>query len=65
MSDLHLAVIKVGNEITGVFLSRSLVQDNGFEEINVSVIDFANALAPWEDKVVDLIEKRKLIKIAP
>ena len=60
----RLAIIKVGNEITGVFISPTLADDNGFEPLQVDIVDFSKELAPWENKVLELIEQSKLVKIA-
>jgi hypothetical protein len=59
-----LTIIKIGKEITGVFISPELVQGCGFESLHVNIVDFSKALAPWEDKVLDDIEQLKLVKIA-
>ncbi len=60
----RLAIIKVGSEITGVFISPSLAEDHGFETLQVDIVDFAKTLAPWENKVLEMIEESKLVKIA-
>jgi hypothetical protein len=64
MSDSRVAIIKIGKEITGVFASRDLLENDGFEPVDITVVDFSKVLAPWENKVVELIDQRKLIKIA-
>lgn len=52
-----LAITKVGDEITGVYLTP-------VESVEVKIIDFDKVLAPWEEKLLDDIEQDKLIKIA-
>jgi len=54
---MRLAVIKVGDEITGVFITPN-------QGVDVNVINFSKTLAPWENRIMELIEQSKLEKIA-
>lgn len=58
-----VVVIRVGKEITGVYISAAVV--NGPDaRIDTEVINFESVLAPWEEKTLEQIEQSKLVKIA-
>lgn len=59
-----LAIVKVGDEITGVYLSSTYAQELGGDNLEVDIIDFNKALDPWADKTIEQIEECKLVKIA-
>lgn len=58
----RLAVIRVGEEITGVYISPNLIKEPVF--LQVDIVDFIKELSPWDNKVLELIEESKLVKIA-
>lgn len=57
-----LAVVKIGNEITGVYISPKLKAEEGY--LQVEIIDFSQTIAPWQEKTLELIDESKLIKVA-
>lgn len=51
-----IVIVKIGEEITGVYISKS--------DLVVEIIDFSKVLAPWHENTLDQIDQSKLIKIA-
>lgn len=52
-----IVIIKVGEEITGVYVSKS--------DLVIEIIDFSKTLPPWHENTLDQIDQSKLVKIAP
>jgi len=59
-----LAIVKVGDEITGVYISPRLEIVEGSGQLEIEVIDFSKTISPWDEKTLDQIEQSKLIKVA-
>lgn len=57
-----LVIVRIGKEITGVFISPKATNEDG--ALEVDVVDFSKPLTPWEEKTMELIEESKLQKVA-
>lgn len=53
-----IAIVKVGTEITGVYVSSNLAG-----VLTIETIDFKSPLSPWAEKTIEEIEQSKLVKI--